>query len=234
MRTALDLVRLGAGAVGAIIVGMAWEWVAPVVTGAVGLGGIVFTWLTGKQSRDQAVATLRQQLDHDRLQAREAREQERLESAYLELLKMVQRAGIWAETVYPLLGQSPDIPLPSLDIQADAAALVAAFGTPEVEAKLQAWRSVLKKMIALAGVVPLQDTNSDFVSPNEPIAREQIEGLRPDERKARDDLGAQIQSELAFGYRSTREPSGFVRSYTIPQGQEPPSGELPSAKNPET
>jgi hypothetical protein len=103
---------------------MAWEWIG---TSAVGGLGIVFTWLTGKQSRDQALATLRAQLGHDRLQAREAREQERLASAYLELLKMAERVGQWAQMVYPVFqsGQPPSTPLPSLEVQADTAALVA-------------------------------------------------------------------------------------------------------------
>ena len=77
---------------------MAWEWVSPVATASAGvLGGGVgafFTWLTGKQSRDQALDTLREQLGHERLQAREAREQERLASAYLELLKTAERVGV--------------------------------------------------------------------------------------------------------------------------------------------
>lgn len=204
---------------------MAWEWVGTVATGAVGVAGIVGTWLTGKQSRDQALATLQQQLGHDRLQAREAREQERLESAYLELLKMAARVGVWAEMIYPVMqsGKPPETPLPSLEIQADAAALVAAFGTPEVEEKLEAWRSVVKEMIAQAGLVPWQDKRPADVPPGERIARAKIHELRPDEKRTRDELGAQVRAELAFGYRSTRQPSEFIRSYTIPSGQEPPT-----------
>jgi hypothetical protein len=30
---------------------MAWEWVAPVATGVVGVAGVYFTWLTGAQAR---------------------------------------------------------------------------------------------------------------------------------------------------------------------------------------
>ncbi|MFI7680131.1 hypothetical protein [Actinophytocola sp. NPDC049390] len=32
---------------------MAWEWVAPTVTGAAAMSGMFFTWLTGRQSRLQ-------------------------------------------------------------------------------------------------------------------------------------------------------------------------------------
>jgi hypothetical protein len=215
---------------------MAWEWVAPVVTGAVGLGGIVFTWLTGKQSRDQALATLRQQLGHDRLQAREAREQERLESAYLELLKMAEQAGVWAQMVYPVFqsGQPPNTPLPSLDVQADAAALVAAFGTDEIREKTQAWQSVVKEMIAAAEQVAWEDAHPTQVPPQGKSARVTIHELRPDEKRTRDALGAQVRSELAFGYRSTREPSGFVRSHTMPPtGQQDPGSQSTTAESPE-
>jgi hypothetical protein len=194
---------------------MAWEWIG---TSAVGGAGIFFSWLIGKQSRDQALATLRAQLGHDRLQAREAREQERLESAYLELLKMAERVGQWAQMVYPVLqvGQPPSTELPSLEVQADTAALVAAFGTDEVRTKAEAWQSVVQQMIAQAGLVPWQDEHGADVPPGERIARVKIHELRPKEKKTRDALGAQVRSELAFGYRSTREPSGFIRSYEVP------------------
>ena len=65
---------------------MAWEW-----TGTLGLAGMFFTWLTAKQGRD-----------HERLLAAEAREQQRLEKTYIDLLDMVQRAGQWVQFV--LLG----------------------------------------------------------------------------------------------------------------------------------
>jgi hypothetical protein len=200
---------------------VAWEWIG---TSAVGGLGIVFTWLTGKQSRDQALATLRAQLGHDRLQAREAREQERLESAYLELLMMAERVGIWAQMVYPVFqsGSPPDTRLPSLEVQADTAALVAAFGTDEVREKAEAWQSVVKQMITAAEQVVWEEAHPSQVPPQGRSARATIHELRPEEKKMRDALGAQVRSELAFGYRSTREPTGVTRSYTIPPRPAPP------------
>jgi hypothetical protein len=202
---------------------MAWEWIGTSVVGGL---GIVFTWLTGKQSRDQALATLRQQLGHDRLQAREAREQERLESAYLELLKMAERVGVWAQMVYPVFqsGPPPDTPLPSLEVQADAAALVAAFGTDEVRQKAEAWQSVVREMITAAEQVVWEENHPSQVPPQGRSARVTIHELLPEEKRTRDALGAQVRSELAFGYRSTREPTGVTRSYTIPPREEPPTG----------
>ncbi|OBH88861.1 hypothetical protein [Mycobacterium sp. E2733] len=62
---------------------MAWELVAPVAAAvasiAVGVGGVFFTWLTGRQGREHAEAVLGQQLAHERLLASEARDQQRLE-----------------------------------------------------------------------------------------------------------------------------------------------------------
>ena len=59
---------------------VAWEWVAPVTTGTVGVAGMLFTWLATKQNSDDAGAT-----------AKEARVQQRLENAYIELLDIGHR-----------------------------------------------------------------------------------------------------------------------------------------------
>lgn len=179
----------------------------------------MFTWLTGKQSRDQALKTLQEQLGHDRLQAREEREQERLATAYLGLLKMTEQVGQWAEKLYPMLQKGPpfSLPLPSLKVQADTAALLAAYGSEEVREKTEAWMSVVLRMVTQAELVPDQDADPAYVLPGELIARAQIERqLRPEERRTRSELGAQIRAELAFGYRSTRPASGVTRTYTNP------------------
>jgi hypothetical protein len=93
---------------------MAWEW-----TRTLGLAGMFFTWLTAKQGRD-----------HERLLAAEAREQQRLEKTYIDLLDMVQRAGQWVQFVYPMVdvGQ-PQPALPTLEEQAHIEAVVGAFGS---------------------------------------------------------------------------------------------------------
>ncbi len=195
---------------------MAWEWVAPVATGAVGVAGILGTWFTGKQSRDQALETLREQLGHDRLQAREAREQERLESAYLELLKMAERVGVWAQMIYPVMqsGEPPETPLPSLEVQADAAALMASFGTDEVREKLEAWQSVVKQMITAAEQVVWEEADPSGRRLSEISPRVTIHQLRPEEKRTRDALGAQVRAELRFRYRSSAKASGLTGSYS--------------------
>ena len=199
---------------------MAWEWVSPVATASAGvLGGGVgafFTWLTGKQSRDQALDTLREQLGHERLQAREAREQERLASAYLELLKMAERVGVWAQMIYPVYqsGKPPETPLPSLEVQADTAALVAAFGTDAVREKSETWQSVVRQMISAAELVVWEEAHPSQVPPQGSSARATIYELRPEEKRTRDELGAQVRAELRFRYRSSAKASGDTGSYT--------------------
>jgi hypothetical protein len=202
---------------------MAWEWIG---TSAVGGLGIFFTWLTGKQSRDQVLETLRQQLGHERLQAREAREQERLESAYLELLKMAERVGQWAQFIYPVVqtGPLPDTPLPSLEVQADAAALVAAFATNRVRQLTETWEAVVKQMITQAELVVWEEQNPS--GPGDPGSqrpyknspRAAILRLRPEEKRTRDELNAQVRAELRFLYRSSAKPTGFTSSYTNENG----------------
>jgi hypothetical protein len=214
---------------------MAWEWVSPVAAasgGVVGGGlGAFFTWLTGKQSRDQVVKTLEEQFGHDRLQAREAREQERLENAYLELVKMAARVGNWAQMVYPTVETAPlpKTPLPSLEVQADTTALLAAFGSDKVRQLAETWEAVVRQMIDQADLAQWEESNPP--QPGDPrLARPYWnsprwaidQSLRPKEKQTRAALGAQIRSELAFGYRSTRTASGFIGSYTWPATESPP------------
>jgi hypothetical protein len=209
---------------------VAWEWVAPVATAAatttVGVAGIFFTWLTGKQSRDHAQETLEEQLGHERLQAREAREQERLENAYLELLKMAERVGQWAQMVYPMVetGPLPETPLPTLEVQADTAALQAAFGTDRVRQLTETWEAVVKLMIRQAELVVWEEQHPPgpgdprLQRPYENSPRAVVLRLRPEEKKTRDELGAQVRAELRFLYRSSARPTGVTRSYTYENG----------------
>ncbi|MGZ3384770.1 MAG: hypothetical protein ACXVB5_07625 [Isosphaeraceae bacterium] len=212
---------------------MAWEWVSPVATASAGVVaggiGVFFTWLTGKQSRDHAEETLREQLGHERLQAREAREQERLATAYLELLRMAERVGQWAQMVYPVVdtvpSSMPDTPLPSLPDQAETAALVNAYGSAAVREKWDAWEGVVRQMITQAELTDWEEHNptSPGDRPFENSPRGVLYRLRPQEAETRRELADQVSAELRFGYRSTRKPSEVISSYTTSSGQEPPS-----------
>lgn len=140
---------------------------------------------------------------------------------------MAERVGQWAQMVYPVAqsGEPPATPLPSLELQADTAALVAAFGTDEVREMAEAWQSVVKQMITAAELVAWEEADPSGRRLSGISQRAIIHQLRPEEKRTRDALGAQVRSELAFGYRSTRVPTGVTRSYTIQPEQGPPTDE---------
>jgi hypothetical protein len=173
---------------------MAWEWVAPVATAttaiAIGGAGIVFTWLTGKQARD-----------HARAIAKEARVEQRLESAYIELLEIAERAGQWAEMAYPVTGTNPVPPLPSLAEQAHSVALLNAVGSPEMLERFEAWLHVVQEMTATAGLIDLEDAGREVREPGDPHPRNVFYDLKPKEANRRRVLQDQVAGEL--GHRTT-------------------------------
>ncbi len=169
---------------------MAWEWVSPIATATAGVAGIVFTWLTGKQARDDTRAI-----------AREARQQQRLEDAYVELLKMAERVGQWAQMVCPVIdfGGQPDTPLPSFEVQADASALMGAFGSEAVREKREAWESVVRKMASLVNQIRWEEADPTGGRIPQISSRATLHELRPDERAARQALADQVAVELRHG-----------------------------------
>lgn len=206
---------------------MAAEWVDTLVTGIVGVAGIFGTWLTGKQSRDQALKTLEEQLSHERLQAREAREQARLEAAYVELLKMAEQVGNWAQMVEPVvqLGEPPAIPLPSLDIQADVAALVNAYSSRAVRQRQEDWEAVVKQMIRQVELVEWEKLHPPSVGdprldrPYAASPRGALDLLRPQEAQTRRALAEHVRAELCSLYRSAVRPAAVTGSYTSESGR---------------
>jgi hypothetical protein len=94
---------------------MAWDWLSPAISGTVGVGGLFFGWLSGKQSRDQAERLAEHNNEHARLMAEqrdahtrlleddrrgfeqrmveEERRQQRLAEAYLEIMTTTIQIG---------------------------------------------------------------------------------------------------------------------------------------------
>ncbi|MGH3484749.1 MAG: hypothetical protein ACRDPQ_16140 [Nocardioidaceae bacterium] len=104
---------------------MGYEWFALAATAGLGLAGIVATFWQAKQGREQTERVANKRLDHERSMAREERQQERLDEAYLQLLRLAGRAGAWAERVKPLMENNPPQeppPLPDIELQIEAAA----------------------------------------------------------------------------------------------------------------
>ncbi|SKV08043.1 Uncharacterised protein [Mycobacteroides abscessus subsp. massiliense] len=175
---------------------MAWEWVAPVSTAGAGGLGVFFTWLTSWQGRRHAETISRDQQKHARDLSREQREQQRLETAYIQMLIEAERMGNWATSVHPMYGpNAPVVDMPSLDEQATTAAHVNAFGSAPVKRLMQAWRDVVSEMAFQAALI----TPSGFVVEDrsqDMEARKEIFRLRPKERRARLALADQVATEL--------------------------------------
>lgn len=95
------------------------------------LAALAANWLGDK--RDQ------RKYKHERDMAAEARRQERLEQAYIELLGYLSRHLDWAKSVRPLWGQPPiPEPLPSEE-RRRIETLVTAYGSEEVGRLLREW-----------------------------------------------------------------------------------------------
>ena len=115
--------------------------------GGLGAAGIGATLLAGKFERG-----------HSQRMADEARQQERLADAYVRLLVLVERVGQWAQMVMPLMDMDPPQPvrpLPGLDEQAEAEAVVNAFGSDQVRQGFKAWRDVIQDMIRAVHLINL-------------------------------------------------------------------------------
>jgi hypothetical protein len=184
---------------------MAWEWVGPVAAATsgvvVGAVGMVITWLTSKQGRDTSEEISRNTLEQERVLASEARKQQRLEDAYVELLDMAEMVGTWAQMAYPSVAYTtapqPDPPLPSLEEQAHTNALVKAFGSDAVRQHMANWRSVVDKMITTARSIKWRESGQSVPQENEPNWRRVFdEELRPQEREERESLANQVAHEL--------------------------------------
>ncbi|MGO9552327.1 hypothetical protein [Mycobacterium sp.] len=165
---------------------MAWEWVAPVATATLGVAGIFGTWLTGKQGRDDAKAL-----------AKDARQQQRLETTYVDLLDMAERTGQWAQMVYPMIDTNPPQPvppLPSLAEQAHTEALVRAFGSSGVWKRMDAWRAVVRQMVSTVRQIEWEEAEPTRLSELSP--RLTLEELRPQERDARINITREVVLEF--------------------------------------
>jgi hypothetical protein len=167
---------------------MAWEWVG---TTTLGVAGIVGTWLVGKQGRDAT-----------RVDAKEARKQQRLETTYVPLLEMAERTGQWVQMAYPMIDTNPPQPnpaeLPSFAEQAHTEAVARAFGSVEVRNRMKTWRAVVTEMIRTVEQIGREEASGRF---SEVSPRVTLDKLRPQEREARDAIADQVAGEL--GHRTT-------------------------------
>lgn len=173
------------------------DWIGPVATATVGIAGIFGTWFNGKQARDDAKELATQSLSHERLMAEDARKQQRLENAYIEMLEMTEKASQWAQIAYPLFDSNPPAPvpdLPSLDAQSHVEALVRAFGSDEVLDLFEAWRSVIVEMVRCDRLIKMGfEHNREVVEQNPRLT---FTESKEKELLARKALGKRVSVEL--------------------------------------
>lgn len=119
---------------------MAWEWVAPVVTGVVGVAGVAGAVLSGRRQANVTVQL-----------AREERVQARLERAYQEVERVVERYGQWANATMPFMTVGEHNPHPPPPPGEDGLALEATalrlYWSPEVRRLVQAWTEARNRLM---------------------------------------------------------------------------------------
>lgn len=156
------------------------------------LSGWLNNWLGGK--RDRLTHAHEQEL------AREARRQDRLDRAYIELGAFLSHYGDWARSVQPFLGPVPvPAPLPPED-RWRIEALVTAYGSDDVRRLLDQWGEHARK-IDNADVVIRMAEQSRAAEPelDQEALRERhaLEDYRKAMHEAADAIRDQMRTELA-------------------------------------
>jgi hypothetical protein len=174
------------------------QWIG---TAAVGALGIVATYTSGVSSR-------RHESHRDAVTRRA--------NAYIEVLTIAEHVGNWAQRVRPLVDTTPPRdppPLPDLNQQVRAQALMAAFGSDQVRDLLDRWRETVNEVSRADILIGFesQRRGEPREMRGEPIkignqdpwlALEQT--LRPAEAAARGALGKRINQELTSQGRRWR------------------------------
>jgi hypothetical protein len=158
------------------------------------LSGLVTNWLGDK--RDQ------RKYEHERAMAADARRQERLEQAYIELLAYLAHNAGWARSVRPMVAIKAPDPLTSEEIQR-VEALVAAFGSEEVRQLLDEW---FQRMHALAAANATVAEMEDWNKPSQQLDAETRKVLAaiPDYKDA------VLEADTAIRKRVRQELAGEV------------------------
>jgi hypothetical protein len=149
---------------------MAWEWVASVSSGAIGVAGVLFGWSSSRHSEQQTEALAEQgnrharamaelsnehsrqleQLRHE--QAERERRRQRLEESYLEIATSVIRLS---EAMRELIDKArPGEPLDPPQYREElvrARALLSLFSVDEVRERFDAWEDQFHKLTYAVG-----------------------------------------------------------------------------------
>jgi hypothetical protein len=204
---------------------MTWDWFSPAVSGFVGVAGLYFGWLAGKQSRDQAERLARQNSEDARLMAEqrdshirlleedrrrheqrmveEERRQQRLAEAYLEIMTTMIRTG---ESLVRESGSATMATVPEHLVRASA--LADTFASDHVLDLFQRWRDTVEKfLVADARLAANADADASGGRTAVDLRHHwgrQVRDLRLREGDARRALADAVAAEL----RARRPPPG--------------------------
>lgn len=153
-------------------------------------------------------------------QARDERVQQRITSAYVEMLTFVYQVSQWATLVHPLMtsGEVDPPALPTLPDQARIRALVAAFASDDARQLMKQWDAVLLKVrVAVMTIDTSTDRKQHGGSGQESWGKLEADArvklgmeLLPAEAAAREALGGQMAAELEHPLASS-DRSGTLR-----------------------
>ena len=179
---------------------VAWEWVPAVSaasrTAIIGGIGIWATFRAGREGRKHAEALSKQTAEHTERMAFDERQHKRLGDAYEEMLQIVARAHYWGDQVCPIFDSDEPLPdLPSEDDQFRVQALLAAYGSDEVQQQFAEFGNLLRSIRILAETV--HHSRDVIDRRNNLNYRQQIDlELRPKLATRRRQLEKQVAAEL--------------------------------------
>jgi hypothetical protein len=150
------------------------------------LSGLVANWLG--ERRDQ------RKYEHERVMALEARRQQRLEQAYVELLGYLAHHAAWARSVQALFDVKAPDPLADENVKR-IEALVTAYGSDEVRQLLVQWIERGGKLAQASAVI---NTERESANPSQELQDEAHRELRaiPSYRDAILDVDSAIRERV--------------------------------------
>ena len=128
---------------------------------AVGLAGVTVGGLSTALDRR-----------HQRLQAREARHQDRLERAYVKIIEYVRMTSVYLAGRWPLgedVWVPPSGPPPSVPEHEAIAALVDAYGSPAVREAERQWWAAVRQALLKGRALERQDLSTGGVTVDQRI-----------------------------------------------------------------
>jgi hypothetical protein len=160
--------------------------------GLIALGGFAVALLEARRDRSRR--------RHEKELAREARRQDRLEQAYLELGIYLGRNEDWARSIRPFWGKypAPDQMPPSERWRIQT--VIMNYGSGEVRRLLGQWTEIVRKIESADQVITMADEARGHDPELEQEARRErhaMEDYKKQLYEASEDVRAQMNAELA-------------------------------------